>query len=383
MINIFGTGSNLGYGIHSLNMVKAAIDAGEDISIVNISQPQLDPYFESYWKKGSDNLINFNAKNPSLYIFHDNHSYQACGNPLTTFSIFETYKLKQMSINMLNNGPTNIVLTTSEDHKNILINNGITKPIEVLHEGVDDTIYNTIPTSKWIDTGKFTYITVGKKEKRKYTNEIISNFILTMMDKDVALIAHTFNPFVNKFKDNPLVNLMCWTDINPIKYGFEYKGYTGKAHLFTKDKCDIYFTAPNLQINEMPMLYHSANVGIQLSHGEAWNLPLIEQLSCGIPCIASNTLGHREYLKDIPEIQKNLLLDFNEKEIANDGIWFNGDQGEWENIDINELPLMLNNTYNKDIYTNRDESISEYISTNFSWKKAFSDYLNIINKQNK
>ena len=381
MINIFGTASQLGYGIHSLNMVKAAIDAGEEIAIVNLSQPQLDPYFESYWKKGSDNMNRFNAKEPSLFIFHDHFSNQSCGNPLATFSIFETYSLKPLSKAILENGPTDIVLVTTQDHKEILINNGIKKPIEVLHEGVDDDIYNTIPSTPWIDTNKFTYLTVGKKEGRKYSNDIILRFIQTMGDKEVALIAHTFNPFANRTNDNPLVNLACWTDINPNNFGFEYKGWDGKSHLFTKNNCDIYFTAPRLQIAEMSRLYHSANVGIQISHGEAWNLPLIESLACGLPCIASNTLGHREYISNSPEIQKKLLIDVNGKEIAKDGIWFNGDAGEWETVDLNNLDKLLIDTYNnQDAYSTKDEELSNYIVSNFSWKKAIKNCFGIFNK---
>lgn len=381
MINIFAPINMMGYGIHAQCMIKALIDKGCDVNLTKIGQSQIDPYFESYLQQAEKNINQFDAKGPSLFIFHDEYSNQSCGKPLSTFSIFETTLLKAQSKLMLNNGPTDIVLATTQRHKEILIENGITKPIEIIHEGVDETLYNTLPATPWLDTKKFTYLIVGKKEKRKYTNDVLLHFINSMKDKEVALIAHTFNPFVNRINDNPLLNLLCWSDINPIHYGFEYKGWNGKAHHFAKEKCDIYFTPPHIQVAEMARLYHSANVGIQLSRGEAWDLPLIEALACGLPCITTNTIGHSEYLVVAPEIQKELIIPCISKEVANDGIWFHGDVGEWDSIDFSIFNNMLEDTYkNQNKYFTKDENLSNNIINNFCWEKAVEEYLSVNRK---
>ena len=167
MLNIYGAISNLGYGIHANNLIKSLTDSLIELNLTKIGQVQNDPYFESYWKAAEGKLNNFNAKAPSLFIFHDEFSNQACGAPLAVFSVFETTKIKDLSKAMLENGPADLILATTHDHARLLKDNGITKPIHVVQEGVDDCIYNTIPASMYIDTGKFTYITVGKNEKRK------------------------------------------------------------------------------------------------------------------------------------------------------------------------------------------------------------------------
>lgn len=275
MINVYGSISNLGYGVHACNMVKALIENGQDINLTTIGQQQLDPYFEIYCREAINNKDKFNSSNPSIFIFHDEHSTQAVGNPLLTFSIFETTKPKDESINVLNNGLSTGILTTTKKHKEILSQFIKDKQIHVINEGVDDCLFNTIPIDKYIDTKKFTYITTGKVEERKNTNFILKTFITKMKDKNVALIAHTFNLFVHKINDHPFKNLNCWSGINPLNYGFEYKGFDGKAHKFTHNDCDIYFTAPIIPVSLMPSLYHSANVGIQVSRSEGWDLPCI------------------------------------------------------------------------------------------------------------
>ena len=371
MINVYAPINLLGYGIHANNMVKALIDNNEEINLTTIGEIQNDPYFESYWKRAKDNIQNFDAKAPSLFIFHDQFSNQATGSPLLTFSVFETTKLPDLNIKMLMNGPTDIVLATTKRHKELLIENGITKRIEVVNEGVDDCIFNTIPANKFIDTGKFTFITVGKREMIKNTDMAILSFIETMKDKEVALIAHTFNPFLNKEQGHPFQNLACWTGVDPQQYGYSYNGWTGKAHKFSNGKSDIYFTPPIIQTAEMACLYHSANVGIQISHGEGWDLPLTEMLGCGLPTIASNCLGHSEYLNEAPALQKELVIEPEGEEVANDGIWFKGTQGNWSTISKSKLDQTMSYVVeNKERFEDKDVDISNYILDNFTWTKA-------------
>lgn len=379
MINVFGPINLLGFGIHNLNMLKTLMDKGIETNLTPIGQNQSDPYFEQYWKKAQENLGNFDVNQPSLYIFHEEFSHQASGNPLCVFSIFETNKLKEWSFNRLTKGPADIIIATTKRHKEILENNGIKKPIKVIHEGIDPCLYNTIPVDKHIDTGKFTYFTGGKCESRKNTNLILETFMETMEGRDVALIAHTFNPFLNDQKDHPFKNLKCWIGVNPMEHGFQYKGFDGKAHKFVKDKCDIYFTTPTIQTAQMSSLYHSANVGIQLSKGEAWDLVCTDLLACGTPVIASQCLGHDEYIVDAPDVQKELIVPITGLEVAKDDQWFDGNQGEWEIPDKDVFISLLENTYNDSKYEEKSDDLADYMEDNFSWEKAVDSFLDVIN----
>lgn len=381
MINVYAAISNLGYGIHAANMIKAIKEEGEKYNIQPIGQIQADPYFEEYIKEGMENRMEFDAKNPSLFIFHDEHSPQSCGSPQMTFSIFETNKLKPLSIETLKKGPADIVLTTTEKHKEILEANGIQKKIHVINEGIDDSLYNTIPYDAHVQTNKFTYLIVGKREERKFTDKTLSSWIKIMRDKDVALIIHSFNPFIHKDqKEHPFTNLACWTGEDPRVLGFNYKGFDGKAHHFKHGNCDIYFTTPTLSTSMMPSLYHSANIGISMSRGEGWDLPLCEMMACGLPCIATDCLGHSEYINGTPEIQQELISRITQEEIANDGIWFNGECGSWGCPSADDLEEKLVATYdNRDKYENKSEELANYMSETYNWHKSVKNLLSIIN----
>ena len=383
MINIFAPINNLGYGIVANNIIKSLMESQEEICLSIIGQVQSDPSFEHYWKKAQNNFEKFDIKNPSLFLFHDQFSYQACGAPLFVLSMFEGTKIKKDSINILMNGPAEIILTTTEAHKNILQENGITKTIEVVHCGADDSIFNTLPVNKLIDTKKFTFITAGKREERKNTDTIIKSFLEVGEDKEVALICHTFNPFLNNTKDHPFKNLSCWTGINPIGRKFEYQGYKNTYHHFSKDKCDLYFTTPTVPTANMSSLYHSANVGIQASRAEGWDLPLAEMMSCGIKNIATNCLGHSEFINDAPGM-KDLIIDNQETEIADDGKWFKGDQGEWQKLDSDKLKEKLSWVLeNKSEFGNKDEELSDYMMNNFSWANSVSKIKELCGKYSK
>lgn len=377
MINIYAPVNILGYGIHACNMMKALKEEGQDYNLQPIGQSQVDPYFEEHVKEGLENRDKFDIKNPSIFIFHDEYSPQSCGSPQMTFSIFETNKIKPLSKTMIAKGPADIVLTTTQAHKEILVENGVLKPIHVINEGIDESLYNTIPYDPHINTSKFTYIMVGKREERKFTDSTIASWIKVMRDKEVALIVHTFNPFLHKDqKEHPFTNLACWVGDDPRAQGFNYKGFDGKAHHFNYNECDIYFTAPTLSTSMMPALYHSANIGISMSRGEGWDLPLSEMMACGIPCIATDCLGHSEYLNGAPKVQQELISNIKETEIANDKIWFNGTSGEWGKPNTKELEELLINTYDhKEKYEIKSEELADYMSDNYSWSKAAKNLL--------
>jgi glycosyltransferase involved in cell wall biosynthesis len=380
MINIFAPINTLGYGIFALNIIKALLEQNEDACLIPVDRPQLDPFFEHYVKKVINNRLSFDVKNLGLFLFHDEYSIQASGDNLKVLSMFETTKIKDLSKITLEKGPAKVVLTTTEEHKKILIENGITKPIEILRGGADDTIFNTIPVDKLIDTKKFTFITCGKSEERKNTRMIINAFIDTCSDKECALICHTFNPFLNKTKESPLINLESWCPINPMNFGFEYKQQEcfGKYHKFSKDKCDIYFTFPGIPYFMLPSLYHSANVGIQCSRAEGWDLCLNELLACGKPSIATDCIGHSEYILDpnLPKEQKDLIITIKDTEPANDGIWFNGTMGNWGKIDQKSIEEKINYVLdNQTIYSTTSEDTSTVISTKYTWAQSVEKLL--------
>jgi len=375
MINIYGVLNVLGYGIHTQNMMKAMFETSVDYNLTIIGQPQVDPYFEIPIKEGVNKRIDFNVKNPSVFIYHDHESNCCCGSPTAVFSIFETTKPKDSSIAMLSNGPADIVLVTTQAHKDMLAKY-VSKPIEVVHEGIDECIYNSIMVDPLIKTDKFTYITVGKRERRKNTDLIVKSFIDTMKDKDVAFIIHTCNPHMAM--NTKGIDLSCWSGINPIEEGFKYEGSEIKAHKFSNGHCDLYFTNYGVPIANMASLYRSAHVAIAVSSGEGWDLPVTELMACGIPVIVSDVLGHSEYIKEAPGIQ-DLIVKPIGFEKAEDDMYFKGDNGDWSIIKGSDVREKITQTYEqRNKYMKPCEELATYMENNFTWKHAVKQLTKVL-----
>ncbi len=374
MINWFGPVSLLGYGVHSTSMIKSFVDTGVDVNLTPIGGIQEDIYYKSAWTKANKNLMNFDKNSPSVFCFHSEHATQFTGSPMVMFAIFETTKLHPRSIYNLKN-IADIVFTTTERHKQILVNEGVPiAKIHVVHEGVDPVLYNTKECIKYIDTGKFTYITVGKWEKRKNTDMIIGSFLDTMQYKECALIAHTYNPFAqNMGMKNP------WTQVDLGSYGMKEIKDTQDYVLVSNGMCDVYLTKPGISTLKMRSLYRSANVGIYYSHAEGWYLPLIETLACGVPCIASNVIGPSEYLNGAPTVQSDLVISPIGEEIANDGYWFKGKSGTWSTLSKSDLCDTIEDVYDdKDKYSAPDASLAKHYHDNFNWSLATNKVVDIL-----
>jgi len=356
MLNIFAPLNNLGYGVHSCNTIKALKNIGVDLALSPVGQTNASPYYLEYLDEGK-----IDKSCHSLHIFHDEYLHQVCGKSTTAFSVFETTKITDKAQWNLNHNADK-VFTTTQEHKEILIDNGVTTPIYVVPEGVDSDLFNA-KGDKLIDTGKPTYITVGKCEERKNTDMIIKAFIDALQYRECALIAHTFNIFQKKFT--------C-SNLEPY---FKSRGFS-EIHRenyikWSNGVCDIYFTYQISDIKKLKSLYLSANVGVAFSRAEGWDLPLIELLACGIPTIASNVIGHKEYLPGSPKIQQDLIVEPIGKELAQDGVWFHGNKGDWYTMSSEDLMQKLEDTYDDiDLYSSPSEELSKYYHDNYGWNKS-------------
>lgn len=352
-LNIYSPINKLGYGQHAYGYINALLKYYE-INHIPIGQIQCEDYeFLNKLKKDFDRNI------PSIMIFHENYVNQFIGKPLIAYPVFEGTIIDEYSKKLLSQ--LDYIFVTSKWAKQVLLNNNIKSDdtIFVIREGVDYNKYN-IKDSKYIDTGKFTFITVGKHEVRKNTDLIIETFIDEFRDKECALIAHTYNIFTKKF-----------TGIDPTKKGFLLTEDNDKYFKFTYGDCDIYFTKP-IENKDLSDLYNSANIGIFPSRTEGWNLGLIESLACGLPCIATNITGQSEYLDSaaIHDLQGILLIEKNELKLEpmHDGVWFNnGEKGEWYVISPELLRNKISIAYsNYDKFNKKD--ISSHIINNFKWE---------------
>jgi glycosyltransferase involved in cell wall biosynthesis len=171
----------------------------------------------------------------------------------------------------------------------------LTKPIEVLFEGVDLDVYKPLDKSSLnlVDDIKedFCFLHVGLWGKGGYGED----------RKDISKLVKVFyESFANK-KEQPALILKtngagfsildretCLNKINKIK------------SKFPKDwnLPNVYLLHGSLSTEEMNKLYNHPKVKsfVSLTHGEGYGRPLLEATMVGLPVIASSWSGHMDFL---------------------------------------------------------------------------------------
>lgn len=364
-INLFGPVNSTGYGMIFSNVIKEFLK--KDISLYISPIGAIDP--NTGLQGVVSNLNNsslYNSNMPSLQLFHDTHANQFHGKIRGALSQFETTKPFDAKLADTND----LVFTTTEAHKNILKEYINENKIYLLPLGVSSN-YDVNKTDKLMATNNFTFFTGGKNESRKNTDKIIKAFVDTMSDKEATLIAHTFNPFP-QYKQYP------FTRINILNMGYKQIEDNQIAMVFSNGKATIIFTKPGIPEQSLFALYNSANINISCSSGEGWDLVLNEALAMGIPSIISNCLGHGQFIEnyEYPELVVNSAI----KVIAKDDIWFNGNQGQWDEIDIDDIKSKIIYAYdNSSKYLNKNIKMGIRISQTFNWTNTVDNIIKAFN----
>ncbi len=139
--------------------------------------------------------------------------------------------------------------------------------------------------------------------------------------EDRKNIADLLRIFLTEFKDDSNVGLVLKTSIitNSPEDLFHTKEKINQIKsLFPDSKCKIHLIHDHLTDSQMWGLYQHKQIQgfISLTHGEGWGLPLLEASAAGLPIIATDWSGHKDFLrvgngflpigyelKEIPECQ--------------------------------------------------------------------------------
>lgn len=235
---------------------------------------------------------------------------------------------------------------------NCLIQQGVERQkIKIVHEGIDP---NELFPKNLQNNNKFTFLILGKWERRKSTKELIK-------------------AFAELFGNNNKVELLL-----SCSNSFPEDGYKSTQERLK----EININCNNIKIidfqsrEEVIKMIQSSNVYLSCSRSEGWNLPLIESLACGIPSIYSNCSGQLEFAKGlgIPVKIHGEILDKNDSLFG------------YYDPDYNDLKdKMLEVYYSYDFYKKKALEDSSFIRENFTWEKAAKkavQYLkNDINKR--
>jgi len=257
----------------------------------------------------------------------------------------------------------------------ILENIKLSKPLEVLFEGLDLDKYHKKPTSSKTNILKdvseeFCFLFTGHwlpgqfGEDRKNISSLIRTFIETFkgVGKKPALILKSNQVNYSILDRESVLDL-----INKIriKYG-------------SKDSANIYLLHGEMTDNEMNLLNNDPKIKsiVSFTKGEGFGRPLLEGAITGKPLIVPNWGGHIDFIK--PEY--NILIGGELKNVhgsaANE---FLLKESKWFNINTNIASRAMKDVfkhYKK--YHKNSRKQTQYLKNNFSFDKMVEKLSNLF-----
>ena len=335
-----------GYGITSLNILKNLYGMDVEISLFPMGGNQVELNSDNekiILQKVFQNAEHFDCNSPCLKIWHQFDLASRIGSGhYYSFPFFEVDRLKPLEKVHLNS--CDGIFVASKWAKQILQDNGVTKPIYVAPLAVDLDVFKQPIKIKIDNTYKFFHI--GKWEHRKGHDFLIQAFNAAFNEDDnVELWLLPHNMFLNQQEEK------YWIDMaKNSKLG---------------NKIQLFGRLPT-QHHLSEFIFHG-DCGIYLSRAEGWNNSILESMALNKPIITTNYSAHTEYCNN----KNAYLVDITETEPANDGKWFHG-EGNWAKLgqaQLDQTVDLMRFVYNNNIKTNPNGLIT---SKEFTWNKTAS-----------
>lgn len=252
---------------------------------------------------------------------------------------FETTRIPASWVSKIN--AMDALLVISDQNEKMMRDSGVTIPISKIKWGVDKNKFDYYERE---DDDIFTFGQTGALSERKGSDLLVKAFITAFppyqFPKVRLLLKSSYNIFKWGVKNDQRVQIL----LNPMEFSEYKKRFWDKVDAF-----------------------------VWPTRGEGWGLPAMEAMMTGLPVIATNWSGTKEFTTPdtfIPLDNYKMVpaKDFTEK-------LYKEDCGDWAEPDLNELVEKM-----RWIYYHQEEAreigkrAHEHIEKNFLWEDAVADF---------
>lgn len=266
---------------------------------------------------------------------------------------------------------TNTVYTEKDSKTNVIVKqHKIEKPIEVLFEGVDTSIYNDkINDDFKLDIKEnFAYLFVGHWLKGNLGQD----------RKDVGMLIRCFVEAFKNESDKPALVLKTSSANFSVKERENFRKRIKEIVGDIENPPSIYLLFGELTNKEMNDLYNHPKIKsmVSITKGEGFGRPLLEFTMTGKPVIASNWSGHKDFLP----IDKSIMIGGKLTEVHESSIdSFIIKGSKWFTANYNEVVSVLKLVVNDyDSMLEKSKSLKEENETNFSLDEMTKKFKSIL-----
>lgn len=262
------------------------------------------------------------------------------------------------------------VYNETEKNTGKLVNqHKITKPIEILFEGVNDKIFNNVYQHIDLDIKEnFAFLFVGHW----------LNGDLGHDRKDVGMLIRCFTEAFKNTDDQPALILKTSAANFSIKERENFRKKIKDVAIKSENPPPVYLLFGELDDIEMNSLYNHPKVKcmVSLTKGEGFGRPLLEFSMTGKPIIASNWSGHKDFLPmdkaimiggSLTEVHQSSINEF----IIKGSKWFTANYNE-----ATEVMRLVKKDY--ETFLERSETLRKENSTKFTIEKMKEKFLEIL-----
>lgn len=348
-LNVYGyVGGLMGYNIHTRGFIEGCIENGIDVKATSYTE-QANRLVTS---RVVQNALqkDYHIGVPSVSISYPNDMFRFTGSKRIGYTLWESTKLPPKWAKIINS--VDEVWTCSQFCKDIFEKNGIDKDIHVVKEGVDTTLFHKYvkPFDKPAKDG-FYFCSVFRWEPRKSPDILLKAFTEEFDEKDnVHLVMACYNPATpraNYWREMALLNL---------KQGL-MKNITILAEELVPQE-------------QLARLYKACNCFVLPTKSEAWGLPTLEAMACGIPAITTNWGGSLEFMNN----DVGWLLDVEKMEMPLSGyVGYEKpiEGNEWAVPSVKHLRELMRYAFeHPDECKKKGDKAYEHADKNFNWKKS-------------
>jgi glycosyltransferase involved in cell wall biosynthesis len=221
---------------------------------------------------------------------------------------------------------------------------------------------------------EFNYLVVAQWSERKNMNKTIQGFLQEFQTEPVGLIIKT-----NLGKNCLLDRQHCMAQIKQFVDNFD----SAPMKMDEERKCKIYLLHGTMTDEEIAGLYVHPKVKalVNIAHGEGFGLPMFEAAQAGLPIIAPNWGGQKDFLNAPVTTRRKggktktrvrflaTKVDYNIKPIQKEAVWENIliPQSRWCFAIDKSYKLALRAVYrNYDRATSDAKKLKKHVEENFS-----------------
>ena len=208
----------------------------------------------------------------------------------------------------------------------------------------------------------FNFLTIAQWNPRKNLEQTVASFVQEFQNEEVGLIVKTGiagGSNIDRQQTRERLEMLL-------------------NHTVQNRKCKIYLFHGSLSDEEMVSLYKNKNVSayITTSHGEGFGLPVFEAAQHGIPVIAPNWGGIKDFSND-----SFIELEYEEKELEEHQVWegiLEADS-KWCFPKTDSVRTQMREVYsNLNKYKKIAKTLQNTISENFTEQSVYLCYNNVI-----